>query len=132
MKDFKNTKAQWPISLEELLLRNYQWERFNKKSFSFIFVVLILMYYGVLQASKHVPGLDVQFPINPYMSIAIMILVFTVTLIPILGLTKYGLKQYGLVCGGCHRVLGRKAFSLAVETCECSKCRHELVSNRLE
>ena len=133
MKKFIDTKALWPVTMEELLMRHYQLGIFNKKISPVIFAILFPIFLGIFIGSKYLKDLSILGTSERFSSIGLMLLVFILAfilvLIPTRIVTNYGLKKFGLVCGSCKINLGAKLFSGVVVTGRCTKCGHQLVSD---
>jgi hypothetical protein len=129
MKSLKHTKANWPITLQELIDRRDQCKKIESRWSIISLIVLVGFVFALMPFTKwFVHNVDV-----PKWVMTVLIIVFLVSLVSYLPLFLYAfkklLKTFDLVCPSCSKEIAVNLMPITVATGHCGNCGALLVSN---
>lgn len=128
MHSLRYTKANWPVTLEELIERRDQCTKIESK-WSMVFIVV---FFGFLLANIPFSNWLDSEAAPKWLKIVWLFVYFAILIgnLPLLyKTTKNRLRSFDLVCPTCSRELNGKIMPMAIATGHCCNCGTLLVSN---
>jgi len=131
MQNYRDTKADWPISLEELNARSHQCNkpapiRSNR------FAIYIAIFFSILFFSRLLRRCESEVEVRR-VGMVIYVLIFFILnggVLLVAHTRKKNLKAYDLVCPSCSKLLyARKIMPIAIATGHCCNCGAQLVKD---
>lgn len=125
MSPLRHTKAQWPISLQELLQRR---DHYAKAEMNWC-VIHGIIFFGFLIANfvfirSHQQGGKAPPWVN-----MVVVGFFIGNLLLLVRTSRKRLRSFDLICPSCLKLLDARIIPLAVATGHCCNCGALLVSN---
>jgi hypothetical protein len=129
MKSLKHTKANWPVTIQELIDRRDQYKKVESRWS----IISLIAYFGFAFAFIPFSKWFMHSVDAPKWVRIVYIIVFLASLMSYLPLWLYTIKKwlrsFDLVCPACSKELEEKLMPITVATGHCGNCGALLVSN---